>query len=464
MPKLVITNSVGRNGVNNPADVIKVKTRLIELGFDWLTPNESVGQLTITTIRLFQAIKNGSDTVEPGTDGLVDVGQSTHRWLEAANAPRWQMMPAGSTAEGFINDEIANTGDTHDFGTNWLADTLRAAGASYRDEYLNDHPGAALLRINDTSLPRGGNTPNHAGHETGLVCDIRLPKTDGGVGGITVSSSNYDRDAMRAILKALKNQALADVILLNDATLRSEGLCRFAAGHDNHVHFEIKPPVRVADTGPSAGGKTGTIVIDPGHGGTAVVGGSQPNNATGNPSGVKEKTITLNMAFLIREELRRLASSEGHNLNIILTRETDVNVGLAARGNVARSNNADLFLSIHCNASVNHNARGTETLISPVSDGNTNHVADKSFAQTIQTAVFGAILALDPNARDRGVKDQVLAALRRTATGPNVRSCMVELEFIDFAAADNLLNKEPSATEARGKIAKATAGALVASL
>ena len=116
--------------------------------------------------------------------------------------------------------------------------------------------------------------------------------------------------------------------------------------------------------------KTGTIVIDPGHGGNLEVGGSSPNNAV-SFSGVLEKNITLRMAFLVREQLEHLANSSGHTLNIILTRETDKNFGLAARANVAKVKDADLFLCIHCNG-FNRVARGTETLISPAASGNTN--------------------------------------------------------------------------------------------
>lgn len=44
---LIINNSVGLGGVNEQADVIAVKTRLIELGFDWLSPDETMGPITI---------------------------------------------------------------------------------------------------------------------------------------------------------------------------------------------------------------------------------------------------------------------------------------------------------------------------------------------------------------------------------------------------------------------------------
>ncbi|HEX8144158.1 MAG TPA: hypothetical protein VF553_16270 [Pyrinomonadaceae bacterium] len=249
MPAVTIESSVGLGGVNKPNDVITVKKRLIELGFDWLTADDAVGPLFVQTIQLFQAIKNGFDIVAISkNDGVINVGQSTHLWLQAKNAPRWMRMPAGSKKEGFINDEVADTSDNHDFGTNWLAETLTATGARYKDDFLSSNPTASLFRINDTSRPRGGNTPMHVGHESGLVCDIRLPRKDGGAGGIEVGSVAYHRVAMRAQIKAFRKQPLADRVLLNDSVLIGEGLCRPATGHDNHAHFEIRPPVREMDS------------------------------------------------------------------------------------------------------------------------------------------------------------------------------------------------------------------------
>jgi hypothetical protein len=244
-----IQGSVGAGGVNNSDDVRAVKTRLIELGFDWLGGEnqiELVDQLTIKTIRLFQTIKEGLNTISG--DGRVDVNGDTLKWLQASNAPRWLMMPAGSIAQGFVNTEVADHSDHHDFGTDWLAVTLRAAGARYRADFMNLHPIAPPLSINDTSLPRGGFTATHATHQSGLASDIRLPRKDGGVGGgTTVGHTTYDRSAMRAVLEAFQAQPLAKRALLNDPVLRAEGLCSFADGHDNHAHLEIKPPVRVIE-------------------------------------------------------------------------------------------------------------------------------------------------------------------------------------------------------------------------
>ena len=156
------------------------------------------------------------------------------------------MMPAGSREEGFVNTELDDHSDDHDFGTKWLADTLHGAGARYKADFLSSHPSAAVLSINDTSKPRGGPTKAHATHQSGLASDIRLPHKNGNVGGIAVSDAAYDRSVMRAMLNAFLAQPLAKRVLLNDSVLKAEGLCSFDEGHDNHAHFEIKQPTRLA--------------------------------------------------------------------------------------------------------------------------------------------------------------------------------------------------------------------------
>ncbi|MFM6405641.1 MAG: muramidase (flagellum-specific), partial [Microcystis sp.] len=60
---------------------------------------------------------------------------------------------------------------------------------------------------------------------------------------------NFDRTAARALIKAMRRQKLVSQVFFNDTTLRGETflgqkLCNFADGHDNHIHFAIRPPVR----------------------------------------------------------------------------------------------------------------------------------------------------------------------------------------------------------------------------
>jgi len=240
-PLFTLGASVGAGKATNAAaDVTALKERLKALGFDWVTAGTAIDADTKQAIRLFQSIIRGKEKIVG--DGRVDVPGTTYRWLQAVNAPRWQLMPAGSQAEGFFNHELVDTSDDRDHGTDWMAQTIRRAGARYREDYLRAHPNAALLPINDVSRPRGGKAKPHAGHQTGLACDVRVPRTDGTSGKTTWKDLMFDRDAARAMIKALRAQPLVTTIYFNDKTLRSEGLCTKADGHDNHIHFQIKPP------------------------------------------------------------------------------------------------------------------------------------------------------------------------------------------------------------------------------
>lgn len=99
----------------------------------------------------------------------------------------------------------------------------------------------------------------------------------------------------------------------------------------------------------------GTIVIDPGHG------GSDPG-CVNRALGVKEADVTLAISLYLADVLR------AQGWNVVLTRETDRDVTYAgspdlmelqARSEIANKINADLFMSIHCNASVGSGANGT---------------------------------------------------------------------------------------------------------
>lgn len=94
------------------------------------------------------------------------------------------------------------------------------------------------------------------------------------------------------------------------------------------------------------------VVIDPGHGGDAKVGGSSLKNARGQ-SGFLEKTVTS----AITRRLVPAPQAQGHTA--ILTRDRDGNLGLVARAHAARDH--DVFLSIHFNG-FNGRTQGTDSL------------------------------------------------------------------------------------------------------
>ena len=207
---------------------------------------------------------------------------------------------------------------------------------------------------------------------------------------------------------------------------------------------------------------TGTVVIDPGHGGTGNIGGSDGNHAV-SPSGVKEKDLTLILANLVKTELQSAATAGGHTINILMTRTGDVNLSLADRAHVARTNHAGRFLSIHLNA-FNGVSRGVETYVRRAQD-NVNLADDKRFAGNIQSAVLNTIKSADAGTHDRGVKEERFGVLNDASlgntSGGHCRACLLEVEFLDVPAVDVLLNTGPNATAVRGQIAKAIAGAII---
>jgi len=204
----------------------------------------------------------------------------------------------------------------------------------------------------------------------------------------------------------------------------------------------------------------GIVVIDPGHGGPLEIGGSSANNAT-SPSGVLEKNMTLRLGLLVRDAINAAAGAGNHDIKVFMTRDSDYNLSLDARANVAKANKADLFLSIHFNASIAHKVRGVETLVRPKTAGNINHAEDTAFAKRVQAAVLNAIKAHDPTTKDRKVKDQILGVLKDKELGSGVRACLVEVEFIDIKAVDELLNLGAKAVQVRGDIAAAMAKACI---
>jgi N-acetylmuramoyl-L-alanine amidase len=205
--------------------------------------------------------------------------------------------------------------------------------------------------------------------------------------------------------------------------------------------------------------KVKTIVIDPGHG------GKDPGAMS--KSGMCEKNFVLD----IGKRLRNLLRSKG-SYDIRMTRETDVFVPLEERTDFANQNGADLFVSIHVNASRSPDVSGIETYyLSLANDEESRLTASLENASADRgirdlASLIGRILKTTKitesrafanvvqshlcqitKAYDRGVRRAPFIVL----IGANAPSILAELGFISNEQDEKLLNSE----EYKDRLAKA---------
>lgn len=149
------------------------------------------------------------------------------------------------------------------------------------------------------------------------------------------------------------------------------------------------------------------IYIDPGHGGEDS--GAQIHN----PFYYNEKEFNLSLS----EKLRNVLESQEHTVR--LTRESDINVSLLHRAQMANFANADIFVSVHANGASIPSINGMETYHYP---GSSN---GKSLANLILNSMHDDF----PDHEIRGVKSANFTVLRLTI----MPAVLVECEFITNA-------------------------------
>jgi N-acetylmuramoyl-L-alanine amidase len=118
----------------------------------------------------------------------------------------------------------------------------------------------------------------------------------------------------------------------------------------NYKAFTLEEPSRIVVDiyGPKTFSVKRIIVIDPGHGGKDP-GAVGPNN-------LFEKDIVLDISLKLKKILDKKPDYE-----VFLTRDRDIFVPLEERTSIAISKSADLFVSIHVNASRRKTLKGIET-------------------------------------------------------------------------------------------------------
>jgi N-acetylmuramoyl-L-alanine amidase len=200
--------------------------------------------------------------------------------------------------------------------------------------------------------------------------------------------------------------------------------------------------------------KIGKVVLDPGHGGH--------DHGTTGPSGLAEKELVLDVTLRLGALLEQRMGAE-----VIYTRNSDVFIPLDERPAIANQSHADLFLSIHANATTFRNISGSEVYflnfttskeaLDVAARENAGHgksiselreliqkialkdriEESQEFAARVQASLSSTWSKMNPTARNRGVKKAPFVVL----IGTSMPSVLAEIGFVSNPRDEALLKR-----------------------
>jgi N-acetylmuramoyl-L-alanine amidase len=214
----------------------------------------------------------------------------------------------------------------------------------------------------------------------GVVKAFRYGLVMAGGSRIVIDLTGPVRVARAFVLDPVEGQPARMVV---DLTPVDRDTFLRAAAIDNRLPRPPEPPPVHHDA--AAADPRPVVVVDPGHGGI--------DTGTHAPSGELEKTIVLEFATLLRDKLEKTGK-----YRVVMTRTDDTFVELAERVRFARLRQAQLFISIHCDALAKGegDAEGATvyTLTDNASDAEAQRLAD---AENRADVIAGVNLAAEPN-------------------------------------------------------------------
>ncbi len=271
----------------------------------------------------------------------------------------------------------------------------------------------------------------------------RLPVGDGILK--SVRAGQYDPDTVRIVLDLETMEDFSAFILDDPARLI--------------IDVNAKKQQRVALT-------KKIVVLDPGHGG-------HDPGAIGK-NGLQEKDVVLDIALKVRDIL-----AKEPDIEVVLTRDRDVFIRLEDRSLLALQKDADLFVSIHANASPNRSARGIETYLQNwtneeeairvaarenyvsvkrmkeklaqyknddylgrmLSDLSRDYKRDRSLdlAHYVQSSLCSGVMKVHATTSDLGVKQALFFVLMGASMPPSI---LAEVSFISNPEEEKLLSTE----------------------
>jgi N-acetylmuramoyl-L-alanine amidase len=278
-------------------------------------------------------------------------------------------------------------------GRRWLVpvEFISRALASVYDAPLDFRKPSRLLVLGDLRVPRVTIRYDPLGAASRLTIDVTPRATSTIVQETEALQIKFDADALDVANPPLAPQNTQSLVLgvrlVDPVTLAVQLGPRFAsfkatsqpvdttmrlvidlmmAGVTTEPAAPATPEPTAPDLPPALGQTPAgvrTIAIDPGHGGE--------DEGVHGAGGVKEKDIVLAVAR------RAKAAIEGRlGIRVLLTRDDDRNVPIDERTAIANNSKADLFISLHANASLRKATSGASIYVAAF---------EKTAAQTAAT-------------------------------------------------------------------------------
>lgn len=317
--------------------------------------------------------------------------------------------------------------------------------AAIDDGLGDDRPGAAAGAQADGALPGGvarapapGDSTNASGQASGQAAAVRAPSItrveawpgresgrvvvvldspaayrvgDEVAAGGAAPSTFLDLDGVD--IGSIPGDIPAQGVFTHIRTAATRTGARVELDLDGHAWrrvFEMREPYRIVvdvarhpPGAPGTGGRPALraisrVVLDPGHGGS--------DRGAHGPSGLEEKDVVLDIA----RRVAPILTAQG--IQVFLTRDDDRFVSLEERTARANAFGADLFVSVHCNASEGRGRRGVETYVLDTSrDDIAAQVASRENATTQAVGADLASMLAEMRMADGARRSRRLAKL-----------------------------------------------------
>ncbi len=322
----------------------------------------------------------------------------------------------------------------------------------------NDFIGGVTVDIND-GLVKSARLAQNRSNKARLVLDLKRSVSMDLIWLDNPARLAIDiRDANAPPVQRAENPAPASALPTPVAT--TEPAPEIATASYAQPELATPKPAETTASGKhnlirALGLKMSRVVIDAGHGGhdTGSIG----------RGGLREKDVALAIAHRLGDLLEQRLGTD-----VIYTRTTDEFVSLGERPRIANAEEADLFISIHCNSARSRSARGVETYYlnfttdswalnvasreNAAADRTIHELQDlvskialkekieesKEFAGKIQSELHSGLSQRSKGVRDRGIRKAPFMVL----IGAKMPAVLAEIGFISNQADENLMKTD----------------------